>query len=113
MTPTDTWTGGLPTTTLPRIMVFVAGPPITMPLVLPTAVFSSMELLSPFRMPIPKSSLGVAKPFPLVSFHRSELLLPRIHMPPHGKPGIELPFLTEMLPAIKIRDAVAATRMPD
>jgi hypothetical protein len=51
--------GGLPTATLLRTVVFVAGGKMTMPFELPTAVFSSTTLLSPFRMPIPKSSLGV------------------------------------------------------
>jgi len=62
---------------------------------------------------MPKSSFGAAKPFPLVSFHRSELLLPRIHIPPHCKPGDAAPFLTAMLPAMLILDDVARTRIPD
>ena len=66
-----------------------------MPLVFPIAVFCSTRLLSPLTMPMPKSSLGVAKPFPVVSFHRSELLLPMIHMPPHAAPAVLLPFLME------------------
>jgi hypothetical protein len=57
--PTETWTGGLPTATLPLTVVFVAGGKMTIPFVLPTAVFSSTRLLLPLRMPIPKSSLGV------------------------------------------------------
>lgn len=67
--------------------VFVAAGKITIPLLLPSAVFSSTRLLLPFWMPMPKSSFGFAKPFPVVSFQRSELSLPWIHMPPQGKPG--------------------------
>jgi hypothetical protein len=51
----DCWIGGLPTATFPRILLLVAGEKTTMPLVLPTAVFASTRLLSPERMPIPKS----------------------------------------------------------
>src|SRR5262252_4949728 len=64
-------------------------------------------------MPMPKSSFGVAKPFPVVSFHRSELLLPMIHMPPQERPGTALPFLTDTFDPMLMRDDVAATRMPD
>ena len=112
-TPVDCWMDGLPTATLPRILVLVAAAKITMPFVLPYAVFSSTRLLSPLRMPMPKSSLGVAKPFPVVSFHRSELLLPMIHMPPQARPATALPFLTATLDPRLIRDDVAVTRMPD
>lgn len=98
---------------LPRIRVLVAAANTTIPLVLPYAVFSSTRLLSPLRMPMPKSSFGVAKPFPVVSFHRSELLLPMIHMPPQDKPAIALPFLTATFDPSVIRDDVAVTRMPD
>ena len=77
--------------------MFVAGGNTMIPLVFPIAVFCSIRLLSPLTMPIPKSSLGAAKPFPVVSFHRSELLLPMIHMPPHAAPALLLPFLIETL----------------
>ena len=80
--------------------MLVAGANTMIPFALPIAVFCSTKLLSPLTMPMPKSSLGVAKPFPVVSFHRSELLLPMIHMPPHGAPALELPFLTETFPSI-------------
>ena len=83
------------------------------PLVFPIAVFCSIRLLSPLTMPIPKSSLGAAKPFPVVSFHRSELLDPSIHIPPQAAPAAVAPFLTEMLAAIVIREDVAVTRIPD
>ena len=79
--------------------MLVAGAKTMIPFALPIAVFCSIRLLSPLTMPMPKSSLGVAKPFPVVSFHRSELLLPMIHMPPHAAPALELPFLTETLPS--------------
>jgi len=104
---------GLPTTTLPLIFVLVAAAAITIPFALPMAVFSSTLLLSPLRMPMPKSSLGVEKPLPLVSFHRSELLDPSIHIPPQAAPAAVAPFLTEMLAAIVIREDVAVTRIPD
>ena len=112
-TPTDTCTGGFPIATFPRILVFVAVAPMRIPFVLPIAVFSSTSLLSPLRMPMPKSSLGVEKPLPLVSFHRSELLDPSIHIPPQAAPAADAPFLTEMLAAMVIRDEVAVTRIPD
>jgi len=57
---TDCWMGGLPTATLPRTTVLVAGGNTTMPFVLPIAVFSSTRLLSPERMPMPKSLVGIA-----------------------------------------------------
>jgi len=63
VTPTETCIGGFPTATLPLILVLVAAAPTTMPFVLPTAVFSTTKLLSPDRIPMPKSSFGVAKPF--------------------------------------------------
>src|SRR6476660_1277701 len=112
-TPVDTWIAGLPITTLPLIRVFVAAAPTMMPFVLPMAVFSSTRLLLPLRMPMPKSSLGVTKPFPVVSFHRSELSLPRIHMPPQDAPGCELPFRTETFDPMLILDDVGLIRMPD
>ena len=90
----DCWIGGFPTTTFPRILLLVAAGKTTIPFVLPIAEFDSIRLLSPERTPIPKSvAVPVAYPFPLVSFHRNELLLPWIHMPPHGK--VAWPFLTE------------------
>ena len=68
-----------------------------MPFEFPTAVFASIRLLSPDVMPMPKSiAVPVAYPLPLVSFHRSELLLPWIHMPPHGL--VLLPFAILLLP---------------
>ena len=80
----DCWIGGLPTATFPRILLLVAAGKTTMPFVLPIAVFDSTKLLLPETIPIPKSmAVPVAYPFPLVSFHRNELLLPWIHMPPH------------------------------
>ena len=112
-TPTDIWTGGLPTTTLPLILVLVARAAITIPFALPIAVFSSTTLLSPLRMPMPKSSLGLEKPFPLVSFHRSELLDPSIHIPPQARPADDAPFRTEILEAMVMRDELGITRMPD
>ena len=51
----DCWIGGLPTTTLPRILLLVAAGNTTMPFVLPMAVFESTRLLSPDKRPIPKS----------------------------------------------------------
>ena len=50
----DCWMGGLPTTTLSRILLLVAAGKTTMPLVLPIAVFDSTRLLLPERMPMPK-----------------------------------------------------------
>jgi hypothetical protein len=81
--------------------------------VLPSAVFSSTTLLSPLRDADAEVSFGFAKPFPLVSFHRSELLLPMIHIPPQGNAVVEVPFLTEMLAPSVILDEVAFTRIPD
>ena len=104
--------GGLPTAMLPRTLVFVTFGKSTIPLVLPYAVFSSTRLLSPLAMiPMPKSSLGFAKPLPVVSFHRSELLLPWIHMPPHA--AAVVPFLAETFAPRVIREEVGFTRMPD
>ena len=57
---TESWMGGLPTATLPRTMVPVAGGNTTMPFVLPIAVFSSTKLLLPEKIPMPKSSGGFA-----------------------------------------------------
>jgi hypothetical protein len=101
--------GGLPTAMLPRTLVFVAGGKSTIPLVLPYAVFSSTRLLSPEKIPMPKSSFGFAKPFPVVSFHRSELLFPWIHMPPQGRPGSELPFLMATFASRTICEEVGFT----
>ena len=53
-TPTETCTGGLPTATFPLTRVLVAGGKMTIPFELPTAVFSSIKLLSPAVMPMPK-----------------------------------------------------------
>jgi hypothetical protein len=53
-TPTETWTGGFPIATFPRITVSVAGAPTMIPLMLPIAVFSSTRLLLPLRIPMPK-----------------------------------------------------------
>ena len=50
----DCWTGGLPTTTFPRILLLVAAGNTTMPYVFPTAVFDSTRLLLPERIPMPK-----------------------------------------------------------
>ena len=72
-------------------------------------MFSSTRLLSPEKIPMPKSSFGVAKPFPVVSFHRSELLFPWIHMPPQAKPGSEEPFLIATFASSVICDDVAVT----
>jgi hypothetical protein len=58
--PTDCCTGGFPTATLPLTTVLVDGGNSTMPFVLPVAVFASIRLPSPEKMPIPKSSLGLA-----------------------------------------------------
>ena len=51
----DCWMGGLPTATLPRILLLVAAGNTTMPFVLPIAVFDSTRLLLPETIPIPKS----------------------------------------------------------
>ena len=51
----DCWMGGLPTTTLPRILLLVAAGKTTMPLVLPIAVLDSTRLLLPETSPMPKS----------------------------------------------------------
>lgn len=108
--------GGFPTTTFCRISLLVAGGNTTMPFALPMAVFASMRLLvlvAP-TSPIPKLGIvPVEYPFPLVSFHRSELLDPSIHIPPQAAPAAVAPFLTEMLAAIVIREDVAVTRIPD
>src|SRR5947208_5335109 len=84
---------------------------ITMPFELPTAVFASTRLLFPMT-PRPKSTAGpVAYPLPLVSFHRNELLLPWIHMPPHA--AAAAPFRTETLLSTLMPDEVGLMRMPD
>jgi hypothetical protein len=57
---TDCWMGGLPTATLRRTTLLVAGGRTRMPFALPMAVFSSTRLPSPEKMPIPKSSVGIA-----------------------------------------------------
>ena len=83
-----------------------------MPLEFPIAVLASMMLPSPDTTPIPKSiAAPVAYPLPLVSFHRSELLLPCTHMPPHAAAGV--PFLTDTLPSTLIDEDVGLIRMPD
>ena len=106
------WMGGFPTTMFPSILLLVASPNTTMPFVLPMAVFPSTRLLLPARIPMPKlMAVPVAYPFPLTSFHRNELLLPRIHMPPHG--AVALPFLAATTPSTLIRDAVRPMRSPD
>ena len=51
----DCWMGGLPTTTLSRMVLLVAAGKTTIPLVLPIAVLDSTRLLSPERTPMPKS----------------------------------------------------------
>ena len=108
----DCWIGGLPTATLPRILLLVAAANTTMPFVLPMAVFSSTRLLLPDKTPIPKSTAGpAAYPFPLVSFHRSELLLPWSHMPPQE--ADDVPFLTATFPSTLISDEVGLIRIPD
>ena len=50
----DCWIGGLPTTTLPRILLLVAAGNTTMPFVLPIAVLDSTRLLLPETTPMPK-----------------------------------------------------------
>jgi hypothetical protein len=63
-------------------------------------------------MPRPKSTAGpVAYPLPLVSFHRNELLLPWIHMPPQAAAGV--PFRTDTLLSTLMPDEVGPTRIPD
>lgn len=104
--------GGLPITTFCRISLLVAAGKTTMPFVLPVAVFASTRLLLPERSPIPKLICApVEYPFPLNSFHRSELLLPCIHMPPHWAAGV--PFLTETFPSMLIPADVGLIRIPD
>jgi hypothetical protein len=108
----DCWIGGLPTATFCRTRLFVADGNTTMPFEFPTAVFASIRLLSPDVMPMPKSTAApVEYPLPLVSFHRSELLLPWIHMPPHV--FVEVPFLTDTLPSRLTPEEVALMRIPD
>jgi hypothetical protein len=93
--------GGLPTATFERIRLLVAGANTTIPFVLPMAVLASTRLLSPETMPMPKSvAVPVAYPLPLVSFHRNELLLPWIHIPPHC--AVAVPFRTETFPSTLI-----------
>ena len=92
------WMGGFPAAMFPRTRLLVAPANTTMPFVLPLAVLASTRLLLPERRPIPKVTTGpVEYPFPLVSFHRSELLLPWIHMPPQVV--TVLPFLTDTFPS--------------
>ena len=52
----DCWMGGLPTTTLSRIVLLVAAGKTMIPFVLPIAVFDSTRLLLPDRTPMPKSA---------------------------------------------------------
>jgi hypothetical protein len=83
----------------------------TIPFEFPTAVFASTMLLLPM-IPTPKSTAEpVAYPLPLVSFHRNELLLPWIHMPPQA--AAAAPFLTETLLSTLIADDVGLIRIPD
>ena len=85
-----------------------------MPFALPMAVFASRRLLVLVAPDSPIPKLGIVPveyPFPLVSFHRSELLLPWIHMPPHAAAGV--PFLTETLASTLMPDDVGLIRMPD
>jgi len=71
------------------------------------------------RLPNDRPSFSIPKlgivpveyPFPLVSFHRSELLLPCTHMPPHAAAGV--PFLTETLPSTLIPADVGPIRIPE
>src|SRR6476469_8116455 len=108
----DCWIGGFPTATFCLTRLLVAGGNTTMPFEFPTAVFASIRLLSPDVMPMPKSTAApVAYPLPLVSFHRSELLLPWIHMPPQGFAAV--PFLTATLPSTLMPDDVGLIRTPD
>src|SRR6185295_13207397 len=91
----DCCMGGLPTATFWRTALLLAIGNTTMPFEFPTAVLASTMLLLPM-MPTPKSTAGpVAYPLPLVSFHRNELLLPWIHIPPHA--ALAAPFLTATL----------------
>src|SRR4051812_33908225 len=93
----DCWIGGLPTATFCRTWLPLAVGNVTIPFELPTAEFASTMLLLP-KTPIPKSTAGpVAYPLPLVSFHRNELLLPWIHMPPHAAAAD--PLRTATLPS--------------
>jgi hypothetical protein len=48
---------------------------------------------------------------PLVSFHRNELLLPWIHMPPQA--AAAAPFRTDTLLSTLINDDVRPIRIPD
>src|ERR1044072_4254430 len=104
--------GGLPTTTFCRISLLVAAGKTTMPFELPMAVFASTTLLLPDVIPIPKlAGAPVEYPFPLVSFHRSELLLPWIHMPPHAAAAV--PLRTETLLSPLICDVARPILMPE
>jgi len=105
---------GFPTTTFCRISLLVAGGNTMMPFALPMAVFASMRLLVLVAPDSPIPKLGIVPveyPFPLVSFHRSELLLPCTHMPPHAAAGV--PFLTDTLPSTLIPAEVGPIRIPD
>jgi len=84
---------------------------ITMPFELPLALFASTRLPLPIT-PMPKSVAGpLAYPLPFVSFHRNELLVPWIHMPPHAAAAV--PFRTETLLSTLICEDVGLIRMPD
>jgi len=48
---------------------------------------------------------------PLVSFHRNELLLPWIHMPPHA--AATAPLRTDTLDSTLICEDVGLIRIPD
>ena len=67
-----TWIGGVPTTALSLTLVSRDPDPGRMPLVLPLTVFSSSTLpeADPIT-PIPESSGGAEKPFPLALFSRT------------------------------------------
>ena len=107
----DCCMGGLPTARFCRTALLLAVGNTTMPFELPTAVLASTRLLLPM-MPRPKSTAGpVAYPLPLVSFHRNELLLPWIHMPPQAAAGV--PFRTATLLSTLIPDDVGPIRIPD
>src|SRR5712691_6972491 len=102
--------GGLPTARFWRTALLLAFGKTTMPFEFPTAVFASTMLSLPM-MPRPKSTAEpVEYPLPLVSFHRNELLLPWIHIPPHAAAAV--PFLTDTLLSTLMADEVGLMRMP-
>jgi len=101
----------LPTARFCRTALLLASGNTTMPFEFPTAVLASTMLLLPI-IPTPKSTAEpLAYPLPLVSFHRNELLLPWIHMPPHA--AVAVPFRTATLLSTLIADDVGLIRMPD